>query len=537
VGADIQTFPETVTERQPPFSRRATIALIALAALLPYANALWCDFALDDFGQIVNNPDVHTLSPPWHLFTVDIWGGQGDHWQMPKDVLTGAYRPVYLLTCALQWAIHGEWAMPFHLINLLLHMAICLLLWRLTVRLGASERTASLAALLFAVLPIHTEAVTGIVGRSELFGALGMMAAVFTWIGPDSHRGPPPWGRVIGASLWIAMAIFSKESAVAAPLLVILADVHRGQWHPRGRWLRWLVLFAPLALYFAARWGVYGSPLYAEPPAVLDNPLVLATFWERALAAPVLLFHGVRLMLYPIVLSSDYSLAALEINPPPWGEIAAAFASLTALVALIALARPWRRDLICGVVGMGLTTALLLNWPLLSLTIFAERLFYMPSVFFCLLLAASIAALWRHQRSAALGLMVALVALWGARTAIRNLDWRSNFHISEATLAAVPNSARAQSFFAAQMLGTAAGADERGLPDEAAEARMLAEQALHRALEIWPEHYPSVLMLARVAVARGQWDEAERLLAISRPHIAQVHVADVEAKIRAGRGE
>ncbi|MBN1477409.1 hypothetical protein JXA47_11700 [Candidatus Sumerlaeota bacterium] len=526
-----------MTESQPHPPRGAVFALIALAALLPYANALWCDFAVDDFGQIVNNPDVHTLSPPWRLFAVDMWSGQGEHWQMPRDVRTGAYRPVYLLTCAVQWAIHGEWAMPFHLVNLLLHLAICLLLWRLAVRLGASERTALIAALLFAVLPIHTEAVTGIVGRSELMGALGTMAAVFVWIGPDPRRGPPPWRRVVGASLWIAMAIFSKESAVAAPLLVILADVHRGQWHARGRWQRWLALFAPLAIYFAARWGIYGSPLYREPPALLDNPLILATFWERALAAPVLLFHGVRLMIYPIVLSSDHSLAALEMNPPPTGELIAAFASLAALLALIALARPWRRDLICGVVGLGLTTALFLNWPLLSLTIFAERLFYTPSVFVCLLLAASIAALWRHERSAGLGLTVALVLLWGARTAIRNLDWRSNFHMAEATVAAVPDSARAQAFFAAQMLGTAAGADERGLSDEAAEARRLAERALNRALEIWPEHWGCVLMQARLAVARGEWDEAERLLAICRPHVAQVHVADVEARIRAGRGE
>ena len=93
------------------------------------------------------------------IFTTQYFGGERG---------TGtAYRPVLLLSYAVQWWIHGGEPAAFHAVNVLLHGAATLLLARLLLTLGIAPPAALASALLFAVHPIHVEAVTSIVGRGE----------------------------------------------------------------------------------------------------------------------------------------------------------------------------------------------------------------------------------------------------------------------------------------------------------------------------------------------------------------------------------
>src|SRR5439155_26245532 len=77
------------------------------------------------------------------------------------------YRPLLLLSYAIQWWIHGGDPIPFHVVNVLLHVFATLLLARLLLTLGIPPPASVGAALLFAVHPIHVEAVTSVVGRGE----------------------------------------------------------------------------------------------------------------------------------------------------------------------------------------------------------------------------------------------------------------------------------------------------------------------------------------------------------------------------------
>src|ERR1035437_3548459 len=93
----------------------------------------------------------------------------------PKDV--SYHRPLTMLTYATHGEIGAGFALPFHAVNILLHAGVAVLVLVLASWLFESTRIPLIAAALFAIHPIHTEAVTSVVGRAELLCALfGLMA-------------------------------------------------------------------------------------------------------------------------------------------------------------------------------------------------------------------------------------------------------------------------------------------------------------------------------------------------------------------------
>src|SRR5437773_2564277 len=127
---------------------------VAGCAVLVYLGALWNGFALDDRPIIALNPLVQASSGVWQAFLHPYWppafGGQ-------------LYRPLAVATYALDARLDGSaW---FHLVNLLWHAGASVAVAAL-VRRGAGERSALIAGLLFAVHPVHVEAVAKVAGRA-----------------------------------------------------------------------------------------------------------------------------------------------------------------------------------------------------------------------------------------------------------------------------------------------------------------------------------------------------------------------------------
>src|SRR6266508_431832 len=141
-------------------------ALLVAACILTYANGLGGGFTYDDKAIVRDNPRIRSPGNVSQIFATSYFGG-------PRGAGT-AYRPVLLLSYAVQWWIHGRQAVAFHAVNVLLHAGATLLLAALFLRIAIPSAVAFSGALLFAVAPIHVEAVTSLVGRGEV------LAAVFT---------------------------------------------------------------------------------------------------------------------------------------------------------------------------------------------------------------------------------------------------------------------------------------------------------------------------------------------------------------------
>lgn len=155
-------------------------SVIVVLCIISYGDQLEGDFVFDDQAAILNNKLVSSSNPgPWtDVFRHDFWGTNILNPNSHKS-----YRPLTTLTFRIEFQWHGKEASPFWMkaTNLCLHILVsCFLLEFGDLFIRDRCRTSFLAAMLFSVHPIHTEAVSGIVGRADILVTLSCMLAI--WI-------------------------------------------------------------------------------------------------------------------------------------------------------------------------------------------------------------------------------------------------------------------------------------------------------------------------------------------------------------------
>jgi len=183
-----------------------TLTLAVLAAAT-YANIFANAPVLDDGWVIFDNSLIKNLGNIPRIFHEPYNAAM-------KGTNAGLYRPLTTLTYALNYAVGGSNVIGYHLVNITLHVLCSLALFGLARVLLASSPAALLAALLFALHPIHVEAVTAMVGRAELIAALGSLTCIYLTC--TRHRAR--W-RFPAALIALALGVLSKENAAVTPLL------------------------------------------------------------------------------------------------------------------------------------------------------------------------------------------------------------------------------------------------------------------------------------------------------------------------------
>ncbi len=499
--------------------RRATRPWLApLLALLCFANSIGNDFAYDDRALVLDNPRIRSLGDIRALWLSDWWAlVEGAPEANPqRDRL---YRPFTLFTFALNYAVHGYRPAGYHLVNVLLHAAVCLLVWHFARRLTNDAIVAGVAAAVFAVHPVHVEAVANVVGRAELLAALFLLGGLLVLQPP---AGTPGVRRALAALPFFLLALLSKESAVCYPAiaLLMLLWMQRGR-RPGRRW--WLgqaaVLLVPLLVYFPLRYVALEQQLFrTEPVGVLLNPLVTASGLARVLAPFTVLGHYVRLLLMPTHFSCDYGIAIVDPHRSVTAMTLLGMASAVGLAAgLCGLARRGAGARQAGV----LTAMLVASYALFSNTFLligvavAERFLYWPSVPALVLLATGIAAFGRRYATPGQVLApsarllrvlgVLLLAALGIRSAARNLDWADNLSLFGADVRTQPAGAQLNKGYATELLRL-----WRELPHPQRDQHLLtiALGHLDRAIQIYPGYVEALTRRGQVRAQLGDLDGA-----------------------------
>ncbi|XP_058047770.1 protein O-mannosyl-transferase TMTC1 isoform X5 [Ahaetulla prasina] len=157
--------------------RCGAAASAALLAALCYWNSLQGEFVHDDVWAIVNNPDVRPGASPLAAFSNDFWGkGMGE------NTSHKSYRPLCILTFRLNILLAGMNPFYFHALNVVLHCLVTLvLMYTCDKTVFKDSGLAFVTALFFAAHPIHTEAVTGIVGRADVLACLLFLLAFLSY--------------------------------------------------------------------------------------------------------------------------------------------------------------------------------------------------------------------------------------------------------------------------------------------------------------------------------------------------------------------
>ena len=194
--------------------------LVLAVALAASATSLVNGFVYDDVQVIQKNQRIHRLDDLPALLSAPFWG---------SDYRTNAYRPATSLVFALDWAGGGGRPVAFHATNVAVHLAVVALVLLLASRV-LTPSGSLVAALWFAVHPVHVEAVANGVGLAELLAAAGYLGALAAYLADGAAdaagvRGGPhrAWltAAVLAAS---AVAFGAKENAITLPAVLLLGD-------------------------------------------------------------------------------------------------------------------------------------------------------------------------------------------------------------------------------------------------------------------------------------------------------------------------
>ena len=448
-GARTQELTQQTGNSQP----RILLPLAAMAVLsaltaLTYANSISNGLVWDDNQQIVMNPDLRPDVPVARLFRGDVWSfrSEGGH---------NYYRPLQMLTYRLIAATWGYDAKAFHIASIVFHLLVVILAFFLFWRLCARLDLALAAAALFAVHPIHTEAVDWISALPELGCTVFLLLAFLLFHIANftqSTSSSPARSRFLRfalatlSCLTFATALLWKETAIVFPLLVMAYPLCLGSEGLAGRWRLSLSLpyWLILAGYFLLRFRLLGLIATRQRNWTLSAWQVtltlinlLAAYWEK-------LFVPFRLNAYH-VFSPVRSLADARVL----AAIAFVVLASTAIVSGI------RRAKLAAFATLWVFLALVpaLDIYAVGRNVFAERYLYLSSVAFCLLivLAGVYVARWIPENlrrgSLVLGLLVVVLA-FSFETVSRNPDWKDNSTLFARTLEFSPNAPFVQNMVA-----------------------------------------------------------------------------------------
>jgi hypothetical protein len=291
---------------------RRELLVVFFAAVLLYVPTAWYGYVQDDRAIIVSNPAAHSVGAALGAFDDPYW---------PRESGAGLYRPVTILSFAIDWTLSGGRPGWLHLMNALWHGVVTVLLVLVLMR-WLPLLAAAGAGLIFAWHPVHVEAVASLVGRAELLAAAGILGAVLA-----ARRG---WW--LGAVLCAALAMFSKEHGVIAGVVILL-----DRWLDRSQGGRalWLGL-AIVTLGYLILWSRIGVAGASAPAAVFYGR---DTFARLAIALPAV-FRATLLLFVPTSLSSDYS---PQVIPAYTGISLAAILGLLLVIAVPVLVIACRR--------------------------------------------------------------------------------------------------------------------------------------------------------------------------------------------------
>ncbi|MBI5118130.1 tetratricopeptide repeat protein [Candidatus Poribacteria bacterium] len=463
---------KTVVRRVAPY-----VALLILTAVV-YANTLSNQFVWDDRILIVDNHLIENWRNLPSFFSRSFFELEDE-----GMLQGGYYRPFILLTYVADYAIWGLRAVGYHLTNILTHSLNVLLFFHFFRSLtqnhnarngpalaagaqcatplqatlhqddGCGTASASFfGALLYAVSPVHTNAVTYITGRTDLFATFFFLLSLMSYRVFSRSSERRSLLHLFGSLVFFSLSLLCKESTVILPLIVVLYDVCFVGRFKKGIAWRAVAPYVPYALILAGYFFIRGRVVHLEAGFAI-NSVSDMTYRIATIIKSVVLYW--RLLLFPVGLSFERSVEVVHsLASPIFMPYLLVFCA-----SLVLLVRWWGLDkqlffcLMWFFIGFAPVSNLLPIFPSIIAThhYAAEQLMYLPSMGLFVLAGYFISTaygriendekrLFRKRQSVVLVFLVALTFF--ALTIRRNRDWKDEKTFYERTLAANPTSVR-----------------------------------------------------------------------------------------------
>eukprot|EP00071_Canis_lupus_P012510 XP_005634116.1 transmembrane and TPR repeat-containing protein 4 isoform X3 [Canis lupus familiaris] len=470
----------------PPFWAKLVVGFVSLVC---FARSYDGDFVFDDSEAIINNKDLRADTPLGDLWHHDFWGSR-----LSSNTSHKSYRPLTVLTFRINYYLSGGFhPMSFHVINILLHGGISVLMVDVFSvlfgglqytskgrRLNLAPRSSLLAALLFAVHPVHTECVAGVVGRADLLGALFFLLSFLGYCKAFRETGNKEGTH---STFWVllsillgAVAMLCKEQGITVLGLNAVFDI--------------LVIGKLNVLEMVQK--VLHKDKSLE--AINYNYYYSLNAW---------------LLLCPWWLCFDWSMGCIPLikSAGDW-RVTAPVALWLCLIGLICQALCSEDSHRRRILTLGLGFLIIPFLPASNLFfrvgfVVAERVLYLPSAGYCMLLTFGFGALSKHTKKKKLVAAVVLGILFinMLRCMIRSGEWRNEEQLFRSALSVCPLNAKVH-------YNVGKNLADKG--NQTAAIRYYRE-----AVRLNPKYVHAMNNLGNILKERNELQEAEELLSLA----------------------
>ena len=493
--------------------------MLALLAFVLYLPTVAFDYTQDDAIVITDNMfTTEGVKGIKGLFSHDTFFGYFKDESKLRLVSGGRYRPLTPAMFAVEYALVGRHPWLSHLVNAAAYGALAWALFAFlrllfAARMNAQSATqaAFLGALLFAVHPIHTEAVANIKGRDEIMAALGAILGLWLTLRAQTEK-KPMLSALAGLAFFAGM--LSKENVVTMAGVVPLTLL----WFNTSKKPNWLSGLLPVLLatvvFVALRGAVTGWSAGEPPIEMMNNPFIklednkYVPFTAAEKSATIVYTMGkyVQLLLFPYPLTHDYYPRHIDIQA--WGKPMVLLSLLVWLGLLYLVVTGWKTrswwayGILFYVMTMSVTSNILFPVG----TNMSERFAFLPSVGIALIAGVALSKLMQGAtRSIAAPACIAIVILLAGWTLVRSQVWKDNSTLFTTDIKTSARSAKLLNAVGGDLITRAE--DEKD-PERKKQMLTDAQTYLRRAQEIHPNYKLSYLLMGNSAFHLGQLEEA-----------------------------
>ncbi|XP_054714335.1 protein O-mannosyl-transferase TMTC3-like [Uloborus diversus] len=490
------------------------LLLVGLVAIC-YSNSLGCDLVFDDLAAIRDNRDIRPNTPITNIFQNDFWGTP-----LRKEQSHKSYRPLTVLSFRLNYAVHGLNPFGYHLVNVLLHALVCILFYRLCLHFlsGASSIVSSA---LFAIHPVHTEAVSGVVGRAELLSAAAFLGALIYYIQQRYQHKANAWQDCGITSVLAVLGLLCKEQALTVLAVCCIYELAtpknlsrvqsirhlmlgRGIVSPwwRDKILRLSILIVIASILLYARWKIMGPhmPVFSR----FDNPAAVSSSPTRQLTYNYLIAVNAWLLLFPCHLCCDWTMSTIPLISSIWDTRNLCTLLLYGILfySIKHIAKLDEESKLSVVMSLSLLIVPFIPASNLLFPVgfvIAERVLYIPSMGFCMLVAHGWSVIFDRRSGKQLAVfgIILLLTVDILKTISRNNDWKTEYSLYSSALSVNQQNGKLQ--------------NNMGQVLESLNRHEEALQHYEKAIAIEPDDVRSYLNVGRVLTNLRRYNEAEKI--------------------------
>lgn len=417
------------------------IILVAVLALVLYANTLKNGFVFDDEDTIVNNILITDMNNVSKLFTKDYFTFSHEN----------SYRPAATFTYFIDYALYGLNPWGYHLTNTLLHAVNGGLLYLFLTALFKNPdynnpspfNIPLVISLLFVSHPVLTEAVNAISFREDLLAFLFYISTLIIYL---LIRSMPRNEKQLAIGLLYAfscllyfLALFSKEMAVTLPLIVYCLEwFYLDRNDKRFRSFlsnRYNIGYISVTfVYLYVRFYLFQNPI--------EGDVSYWTLTERLSTVPYLIPRYLILLIAPFPLSADYVITPIISLFSP--IFIASFITVILIFAITAYMDIHKKG---KGVGFGTAFFFITLLPVYNIipiaNPLAERYLYLPTAGYAVIVGSTLYLIFKTQTRYMLITVLFILIIYALAVAQRNTTWRDDYSLWSDTVKKVPDSSLA----------------------------------------------------------------------------------------------